>query len=49
MSQALLTSLSNVLENTDNSGNTIATEYSLFLPNNMNPNNNSPSNSNNNT
>ena len=32
MSNALLSSLSNVLTNPDNSGNTIAAEYSLFLP-----------------
>ena len=46
MSNALLSSLTNALGNTDNSGNTIAAEYSLFLPNNMNLNNSNNNNNN---
>ena len=32
LSTAMISSLSNAMANPDNSGNTIAAEYSLFLP-----------------
>jgi len=44
MSTALISSLNSALQNPDNSGNSIAAEYSLFFPTNTGLNNNNSTN-----